>query len=881
MQYRTEKQSLRQFLSARGITITAKKPPTLRCPNPAHGGDVNPTAVLYDRQDVHMVYCPKCAESWSIFEVCGLLDNITAFPEKLKRVRESLNITHDEPEKPEALSPVALEIETARTIYTPAKLARQGREIKGSWKYLNRDGLVIALDVRYEDPAGKKEVITHWYDGETIQKKTPPVIFYNLPEALKSEKPILLSEGAKCAELSRQLEYFTPLSWSGGSGKVHKLSWFKFKNKEVFIYPDNDHPGMKAARIIKKQLPHAKIVKPCTDGEGDDIEQALKKLSLDELTAYILNTENDLPDEPPSGPLEPSRNPQTGHPPVAPDGGSSGTLSPVSPESGTLSGTQPFKILGLCEGEGHFIDEWGYYQHYKLDSLGKGRLNNIASLNFWRSEFQEGRSIQWDDAVDFIINATKQIDFDIKRLKGRGAWRAGDKICYNDGRKLYGKPDPDSIYLKLERAPIGLESEPADGELLNRVKDIIFNLSFETKTDAVRTMGWTALAPFCGALEYRPTLLMTGESGYGKTKVQTLFIQKITNFVHADMRTSSEAGIRRKISRDSKAVFFDEGGKESDKMKMNFDSILSFIRSNYSDEAPDGYKANISSEGYVTYKMSSMFGLATTDPTIENVQDENRILRVNFIKPKHTAAEWQKIESELTEILSPENCNKIRALIWKRLKTITCLTKRIVQLARDKTNRDYRSSYGDMLLASAYMVVWCDCPEPTEEQIRSMLDKYYQYQQVEENRSEVQEYVDRIMDEIIEVQLEHRREKLTVLEALSRLYYEEDPSAESSILISEKKRAYNETLKMYGIKIVDHGVHFANDSHMIQKITGLSRGYNKLLVRHPGYVKYNTPVTYSGGKSKRGTLIKGLIPERDSELYLDFVNQAKTTGIKT
>jgi hypothetical protein len=419
----------------------------------------------------------------------------------------------------------------------------------------------------------------------------------------------------------------------------------------------------------------------------------------------------------------------------------------------------------------------------------------------------------------------------------------------------------------MEKYNIGLDSEPIDQKTLCRLRDIIFDLSFETKTDAVRTMGWTVLAPFCGALEYRPTLLMTGESGHGKTKVQKLIIEKITDFIHADMRTSSEAGIRRRIGKDSRVVFFDEAGKESDKMKMNFDTILAFIRSNYSDDSPDGYKANLNSDGYVTYKMSSMFGLATTDPTIENVQDENRILRVHFVKPKHTAEQWQKIEDELNQILTPETCMKIRSHAWKNLKQVMCLAKKITQLARQKTNRDYRSSYADMLLASAYMVIWCSTPEPTTEQIEDMLDKYYQYQPIEENRSEAEEYVDRIMGEIIEVIYENSREKITIQECCQRIYdrYYKNEDGQLEEISPKKAGEYARHIAMYGIKVIPGGgIHIANNNHMIQKITGLGAGYGKLFARHRGYQKYDKPVTYFG-KSHRGIMIMGLIEKQEKD----------------
>lgn len=852
---------LKEYLQIQGVQFDAKKK-TYRCPNPAHN-DESPSAVLYKKgkhADYPVLWCPVCNEAWSTVDVAMMIHGFKEYGETMEHLKSVLNIS----EIPNS-SPVKREEKKHEPEIIPVSHADRRKYYNGDyikkiaaekgwgdvvavWEYTDKNDMVTALDVRFENE-GKKTVITWTYNGKLKHYGVEPQI-YNLYECLNTDKPILITEGCKCAEISRRLEDFTPCTWSGGAAKAHMIDWSVFKDKKIYILPDNDEPGHKAAADIKKQLPNAVIVKPLTAGKGDDIEQYIDIITPE----YILKASDILPDAPAGN---------------------------IPPDSTAASGTfsEPFKILGMCEGEGHFIDSARHYQHCKLDKLNKQKLMVLAPMWHWRSNYtsEESGKLSWDWALDDIIRKTEKIDFDVKRLKGRGAWRSGDKICYNDGCKVWGEPDENYIYLKMEKYNIGLDRDPIDKKVLCRLRDIMFDLSFETKTDAVRTMGWTALAPFCGALEYRPTLLMTGESGHGKTKVQKLIIEKITDFIHADMRTSSEAGIRRRIGRDSKAVFFDEAGKESDKMKINFDSILAFVRSNYSEDSPDGFKANLNSDGYVTYKMSSMFGLATTDPTIENVQDENRILRVHFVKPKHTAEQWQKIEDELNQMLTPEICMQIRSHAWQNLKKVMCLAKKITELARRKTNRDYRSSYADMLLASAYMVIWCSTPEPTTEQIEDMLDKYYQYQPIEENRSESEEYVDRIMGEIIEVIHENGREKITIQDCCQRIYdrnyKNEDGQLEE---ISPKKAGeYARHIAMYGIKVIPGGgVHIANNNHMIQKITGLGAGYGKLFVRHRGCQKYDKPVTYLG-KSHRGVMIMGLIVKQEQ----DKTEQEKLEGL--
>jgi len=543
---------------------------------------------------------------------------------------------------------------------------------------------------------------------------------------------------------------------------------------------------------------------------------------------------------------------------------------PSHPETNDTGFSEPFKILGMCEGEGYYIDSHGNLRKYKTDSLNKTKLMNIINIDYWRGLFPSGKDgVKWDDAISHLIDLTKVKDFDPKRLKGIGAWRDGNKICYNDGLKVYGEPSEKFIYVKDAREYIGLEHEEIEFKVIERLRNIMFDLSFETKTDAVRTMGWTALAPFCGALVHRPILFFTGESSTGKSEVQKLIVQKIAKLTRRDMKSSSTAGIRREIKQNSRCYFIDEAGRESEKMKLLFDEIMAFARSSYSDDSPDGVKANVNGDGVVHFKFSSMFGFASTNPSIENVQDDNRILRVHFVKPKHSSDEWQKIEKELEELLTEENCHKIRAFIWPRLKTIIELADKITTKARRRTNRDLRSSRADMLLAASYMVIWCNVSNPTDEQIDDMLDKYYQYQPIEENRSEAEEYVDRIMSEIIEViHKDGKREKLTIIEAAERIKYgnilNDDGQYES--LDRPITQQYSQVLGMYGIKVVHGNIHIENNNHMIRKITGLGTDYSKLLARHKNRIEYKLPVSYPGRGSKRGVMIKDLIPKRQSEI---------------
>lgn len=866
--YHSIKSRLREYLNRRGIRYNDKSK-TWACPGHA---DEKPSAVLYENPDGHILWCPVCQASWSIFEVCGLIDGIPdhkdTFPKKLESVKSTLGI-YEEPEKKPAQkkeAPVSLPREEAKNIYTRARIIEIYRMSKratldlekaaivNSWAYTTETGDIIGMDVRLEDGSGDKNVITYWYNGRSLKTAGAPVLIFNLYEAMQSEKPILIHEGAKCATAAAVLENFISVSWSGGAAKPLLADWKPFDGREIFILPDDDDPGIKAAELIKKQLPQAKIIKPVIAArekkpKGADIEEILQIMSPDEITAYILNPENHLEV---SG----------GDPSGLPGHSSSPPLPPVGDRSDGSS-SEPFKILGIGDdGRANFIDAWGYHHPIKLSALSKGILNDIADLNYWKLEFPNGKAgVDWAEAQNYLIIGSKMKDFHISSIRGRGAWHDGEKISYHDGVKTYGEWDEKKIYLRSTRQNIGIEDEPIKKELALKIKDVIFRLSFETPADAVRCMGWSVLAPFAGALKYRPAMLLTGGSGTGKSTVANIIIKPLSNCLWLNGSESTVAGVRGKVQRDSVSIVFEETEKDTDKKKMNREELFSLMRVNVTDDAPDTIKGT-KEGGYNSFKMQNMFGFIAIDPTIDSIADENRIFRINMTTPQNVG-EWKKLETELSGLLNEKNCRSIRALTWNKLKIIFALADRIVDLIRTKTNRDFRSSYSDALLAGAFMVIWTGVDNPSDDQIDKMLDKYYSFQPPESHRDESSEIIDRLMDEVIEIIHDKTREKITVLEGLTRVF--RGMNTDDEFYSPDQLKNYRQHLARIGIRLYEGDkIAIANNHHMIKKIINHGEGYAKIFKRHPGWIERKL-VSFSGDKNRQATIISGIIVKQDDE----------------
>lgn len=882
--YLQEKLRLKDFLQRRGVTYD-KKHKTWRCPK---HDDNHPSATLYENTDGHILHCNVCDENWNIFAVCSIMDGIPNdkehFAELLKRVRSTLGmLDNDIPEeRPKQKTPLPFPPEKKdafnKKIIKLAKDKEWG-ENAGSWKYYDKDKNVIALDVRFEKQGERKNILTFWYDGK-LKWYGAPVFIYGLDRLDKSKK-VMIHEGAKCADIAQEkLSEWNHLSWSGGSGKAHLAKWKILKDYDCYMLPDDDQkkypegkltnagkikpsyeqPGIKAALAIKEKLPNLKIIRPYIPArkikpDGADIEEILQVMTPEEFTEYALNPDNHLKGlsaSPEPLPKLSDDLPHTDNPPIP---------------SGSGLTNEPFKILGIGDdGKAYFLTEANRLYDSKLDSLNKNKLQYIANLHFWKINYPAKNTANWEDAMDDLIRLTQFKDFDKSSIRGRGAWKDGDLISYHDGVKTYGEYDKKKIYLRLPRVDIGLNDTPIEKNLMNTIKEIIFELNFDTKTDAVRCMGWSVLAPFAGALSFRPAILITGKSSSGKTTIANLIMMKIGNCLGLNGAESTSAFIRQKVGYDSISVILDEAETKTDRQKLNRTELFSLMRSSTSDDSFDTGKGG--KDGVpISYKMRNMFCFIAIDPTIDNVADENRIYRINIVQ-KTSKKIWTQKEKEIKKYITEKNCRSIRAYTWKKLKNIFNLADRVVPFIQEKTNRDFRSSYSDSLLASAYIIIWDMVDNPSDKAITNMLEKYYVLSPPEEKRDEAEEFLNDLYETIVEIYHEESniREKITIYECMINIYEMENP------------KNYIMFLSRCGIKITtDNEIAIANNSAFIKKTMNVVTGYSKLLKRHKNYIRSDSTEYFPHNRlPKKCTIMKSIIEDKkeDNKIESDDFEQS-------
>ena len=527
----------------------------------------------------------------------------------------------------------------------------------------------------------------------------------------------------------------------------------------------------------------------------------------------------------------------------------------------------PFTILGLADdGNAYFLDRHGRILSLRLDSLSQNKLLMLAPLPFW--ETHSGDSIRkggiaresWMKIFDEIIEIAGSKDFDLDNIRGRGAWRESNGICYHDGITTTGIKNTDKLYIKKRQIDIGINNNPATKEDCQLIGKIVSILNFDTKLDVIRCLSWSILSPFSGALPWRPALLVTGESGSGKTTIVDYVIKPLANPYVFNGGDTSVSYIRNKLNKDSCAVVVEELEADTNKKRQNREEIFSMIRQSTSDDAPISGKATRDG-GIIEYTMKNMFCAVAVSPEIEAIADENRIFRIN-IKPKQSQIKWTDLQDALINNLTPEKCASIRALTWSKLPKILEGAKILSSIIQEITKKDTRSSYADGLLLSAYFLIWKNQDTIDETEAQQIISEIFSTQEKAEKRDETEELLQRILAEPI--YLSEQKRTMSLIEILNNIKL--DIAGDSDL------KEYKRTAGIYGITVMKNGdVGFQIYNHKISAIIDRQRGYDKILRRHKKFIEAKNCNIFGVGTHKC-LIISGLLDNEEEKKNVDTEN---------
>ncbi len=266
----------------------------------------------------------------------------------------------------------------------------------------------------------------------------------------------------------------------------------------------------------------------------------------------------------------------------------------------------------------------------------RAHLCGLAPSTYWErhQEFWTKSGFGWNAMADHLMTQCRDIGiYDPERVRGRGAWMDGDDVILHLGHALVRG---------AETLPVGILSRyiyevslplvdaadlraPLSNAEAHWLAKICQCLRWERRVAGRLLAGWIALAPICGAIEWRPSIWLTGASGSGKTWVVRQIVQRVLGrfSLHVALNTS-EPALRRMLRADARPVVFDEIERDTPGAYEQIPSLLGLLRQASSENGAVVAKAS-GDGGYETYRCRTMFCLQSINTSLRSQADMSRV----------------------------------------------------------------------------------------------------------------------------------------------------------------------------------------------------------------------------------------------------------------
>lgn len=667
-----------------------------------------------------------------------------------------------------------------------------------TWKYMDREGRLLFYTSRYNTADGK--VIIPFIYGtngkykrwimKAPQGKRP---LYNLNN-LKDTGKVLIVEGEKCVDAAQKLfgQKYSIITWQGGAKSLHKSDWSILEGREIIIWPDNDEPGIEAARAIAGLLnAKTKILQPPREKpEGWDIFDGIEE-----------------------------------------------GFDCISFIEGTVSHKLPYRALGSIGKTYYFISG----RNSDIITLTPSEMKQnhflaLAPLAFWQMEYPGKNGCQWDVVADTLINQCTDIgSFNPDRLRGKGVWYDDGRYIVHKGDKLYinnTEIDTDAIESKYIYEPKHRKEDfytkPLKKEDSNRFIDLLKMLIWERPEYAILLAGWCAVAPICGCIEWRPHIWLTGQAGSGKSWIIRKIIKKIIGedsvFTQGE---SSEAGIRQELGNDAVPVILDEAESDEKNQAERIQSILTLMRqaSSQGDTILKGSPSGKSTR----FKINSCFLFASIGVNTHHHADESRItvLSLKTDESDNREQKFKDLQRAVNNLLTEEYCGNFKTRIYNMIPTIIESSKVFSMLIAGKMKSQRFGDQLGILLAGAYALFSDNIV--TEEIAEKWISKIDFSD--EEEKKEINDE-QKCLNAIVQSMIRINNTDYTIGELISCCYQQESVNgisvADSDITLRRYGIRYQEEFKSLFIgsnnnnlkKLLQNTPYSVNYTRMLRRIKG-------------------------------------------------------------
>jgi putative DNA primase/helicase len=412
------------------------------------------------------------------------------------------------------------------------------------------------------------------------------------------------------------------------------------------------------------------------------------------------------------------------------------------------------------------------------------------------------------------------------------------------------KPPPSKFnYQRLATIHIPTDLSPLTDEEGFQIIDIASRFHWEVPASGLLLAGWTALAPICGALSWRPHAWLTAAAGSGKSAVLDRFLGPLLDsFALWPEGNSTEAFIRQELRADALPVIFDEAESNEKADQQRIQNILALAR--VSSSSGRGVIGKGGADGAAQrFTIRSMFLLCSISTALKQGADQSRFAQLtmrnpNYLPKQERQEHWLALDRDLTNTITAEIGHRLLLRSLQAIPTIRASVAVFRAAAADRFDSQRQGDQYGTLLAGAWSL--------TSQNVATLEDAYRlidsnNWQSYQES-SEIPDE-QRCLQHILQHQIRVETDQINVIHGqvhnktgvVTRTVWELIESARNE---TEPADISQETAEIHlgriGLKVEDNNIIVSNTALGLQRILGdtpWAHSWPTVLSRLPGAEK--------------------------------------------
>jgi hypothetical protein len=371
-------------------------------------------------------------------------------------------------------------------------------------------------------------------------------------------------------------------------------------------------------------------------------------------------------------------------------------------------GFAPFKFLGYDQKNFYFLTgRSSSFFNLPRKGIANTALFNLAPLDWWIDHFPGGRSVDWNSAIDWLINESISRGYVANnKFRRAGFWKDGSNFYCNNGREIITNKGEKIPYSKIEseycyiQSSITIDKITGDQATDKQGEDLVrlFEAqNFKTRLQAWEACGWAIMAPFYSMLTRRPLMWIKGASMSGKSwLIENVMAPLACELAFSGTPKTTDSQFKHQLGTDNRVAYFDEMETRSKNNRQNMEAIESKIQ--MARDSTSNSSNKISHTGKdgepVTFEINSGICFSSVIPYLDSAPLESR-----FICPELSAVLDEKTRKEkqsgVFKILQTGLMDdpkifmrRLFANIDQIIKNIEWLKKEIASILEDQRKAD-------------------------------------------------------------------------------------------------------------------------------------------------------------------------------------------------